>query len=74
MHYLARRRLEAAARRLRESDDSLARIAFESGYESEPAFSRAFKRHFGLPPATWRRQQQGAPPEPAEARPQEDLA
>jgi AraC-like DNA-binding protein len=28
-----------------------------AGYESEAAFSRAFKRHFGLPPAEWRRRQ-----------------
>jgi AraC-like DNA-binding protein len=25
------------------------------GYESEAAFNRAFKRSFGVPPATWRR-------------------
>ena len=26
------------------------------GYESEPAFNRAFKREFGLPPARYRRE------------------
>lgn len=61
MHYLARKRLEAAARRLRESPDSLARIGFEVGYESEAAFSRAFKRLYGVAPATWRRQQATQP-------------
>ena len=34
---------------------SLAAIAVAVGYESEPAFNRAFKRHLGEPPATWRR-------------------
>jgi AraC-like DNA-binding protein len=56
MHYLARWRLQLAARRLSSSHDPLARIAFEVGYESEAAFNRAFKRLFGAPPATWRKQ------------------
>jgi AraC-like DNA-binding protein len=30
-------------------------IADESNYESEAAFNRAFKRHFGLPPGDWRK-------------------
>jgi AraC-like DNA-binding protein len=34
----------------------LARIAEEVGYDSEAAFNRAFKRHFGVPPATWRKE------------------
>ena len=54
MRYLAQQRLQLAARRLEESGASIARIAFEVGYESEAAFSRAFKREFGLPPAAWR--------------------
>lgn len=60
MHYLARWRLQVAAQRLRTSRDPLARIAFDVGYESEAAFSRAFKRRFGTPPATWRRQAEEA--------------
>jgi AraC-like DNA-binding protein len=54
MRYLARQRLQLAARRLEEPGASIARIAFEVGYESEAAFSRAFKREFGSPPAAWR--------------------
>ncbi len=52
--YLTSWRLELAANRLLESNDSIAEIASEVGYESETAFSRAFKRHVGEPPAGWR--------------------
>ncbi len=55
MRYLARWRLQVAATQLRNSDAPLARIAEQVGYESEAAFNRAFKRSFGVPPATWRR-------------------
>ncbi len=55
MHYLARWRIQLAAQQLRNSDAPLARIAEEVGYDSEAAFNRAFKRHFGVPPATWRK-------------------
>lgn len=55
MHYLARWRLQVAAQHLRAGDESLANIAESVGYDSEAAFNRAFKREFGVPPATWRR-------------------
>jgi AraC-like DNA-binding protein len=55
MRYLARWRLQLAAHHLRGSDMPLARIAEQVGYESTPAFNRAFKRSFGVPPATWRK-------------------
>ena len=55
MQYLTRWRLALAARALKESRDSVLRIAEQVGYESEAAFNRAFKREFGMPPATWRR-------------------
>jgi AraC-like DNA-binding protein len=54
MRYLAQQRLQVAAKKLESSGDSIARIAFAVGYESEAAFNRAFKRAFGAPPATWR--------------------
>jgi AraC-like DNA-binding protein len=54
MQYLARWRLRAAARELRNGNRSLAEVAGTVGYDSEAAFSRAFKREFGLPPASWR--------------------
>jgi len=55
MRYLARWRIQLAAHQLRNTDITLARIAEQVGYESEAAFNRAFKRSFGVPPATWRK-------------------
>jgi AraC-like DNA-binding protein len=55
MQYLAQWRLQLAAQQLRLGDRSLALVAEDVGYESEAAFNRAFKREFGVPPATWRR-------------------
>ena len=54
MQYPARWRLRAAARELRNGNSSLAALAGKVGYESEAAFSCAFKREFGMPPASWR--------------------
>jgi len=56
MHYLALWRMHLAAQQLREGHGSVAQIAFEVGYGSEAAFSRAFKRQFGTSPGIWRRQ------------------
>jgi AraC-like DNA-binding protein len=55
MRYLAGWRLQRAAARLRESDDAVGQIGLEAGYDSEAAFSRAFRRAYGSPPAAWRR-------------------
>lgn len=55
MQYLTRWRLVLAAAALRSGNRTIARVAEESGYESESAFNRAFKREFGMPPAAWRR-------------------
>jgi AraC-like DNA-binding protein len=55
MHYLTRWRLQLAAHLLERPGIAVARVAQEVGYESEPAFNRAFKRLTGSPPAAWRR-------------------
>ena len=55
MQYLTRWRLQLAADFLHSSQRPIAAIAAEVGYESEAAFSRAFKREFGAAPAGWRR-------------------
>lgn len=57
MHYLANWRIQLGSRLLRESNRTVATVALEVGYESEAAFSRAFKRLVGLPPAAWKKGQ-----------------
>ena len=60
MQYLANWRIQVGAQLLRQSNRNVATIALEVGYESEAAFSRAFKRMVGSPPAAWRRAQVSA--------------
>lgn len=55
MRYLGNWRMQVACQRLRNTSASLAQIAVQVGYDSEAAFSRAFKKAVGLAPATWRR-------------------
>lgn len=57
MQYLTQWRMLLAANLLRRSNAPLARIAEEVGYQTDTAFSRAFRREYGAPPAAWRRQQ-----------------
>ena len=52
--YLTRWRLQLGAQLLTSTSNSVAQIAAEVGYESEPSFNRAFKREFSLPPARFR--------------------
>jgi AraC-like DNA-binding protein len=54
--YLFRWRMTTAARLLRDHDRPLATVAKEIGYTSEFAFAKAFKRDFGVPPGTYRKQ------------------
>jgi AraC-like DNA-binding protein len=54
IHYLTRWRMQLAARRLTERGAKVAAVAQEVGYDSEAAFSRAFKKFSGRPPSEWR--------------------
>lgn len=54
MHYLTTLRMQQAQQELRNPESSLASIAERLGYQSEAAFSRAFKRHTGLTPGSVR--------------------
>jgi AraC-like DNA-binding protein len=59
IHYLAKWRMQMASELLSGSNANLASIAAKIGYESEAAFSRAFKKMIGVPPSEWRRMQPG---------------
>ena len=53
--YLARWRMQLAARKLETTRASVLQIALDVGYESEAAFCRAFRRQFDSPPAKYRK-------------------
>jgi AraC-like DNA-binding protein len=55
MQYVAHWRLQVAAGLLLRGNASIASVGRQVGYESEAAFSRAFKRAIGESPAIWRR-------------------
>ena len=55
MQYLKQWRLSMAAGMLKHDRHSLGHIADSIGYESEAAFSRAFKQSYGISPGQWRR-------------------
>jgi len=54
MQYLARWRMQMAAHLLTDGTAKVAAVALEVGYDSEAAFSRAFKKLTGVSPAAWR--------------------
>lgn len=60
MAYLTEWRLELGAEALRSTSRSVQRVALDSGYDSEAAFNRAFKRRFSLPPARYRKEARAA--------------
>jgi AraC-like DNA-binding protein len=55
MGYLTRWRMQVAARLFADGPAKVSAVAREVGYDSEAAFSRAFKRAAGVPPGAWRR-------------------
>jgi AraC-like DNA-binding protein len=57
MQYLTNWRMQLAAGWLAGGAITIAEIAEKVGYESEAAFSRAFKRNMGIAPAMWRKSQ-----------------
>ena len=56
--YLIAKRLEFAARRLRQGNEPVKAVAARSGYPDLYYFTRAFRQRYGLPPARYRRQAQ----------------
>jgi AraC-like DNA-binding protein len=56
MQYLTNWRMQLATNHLRAGNETVANIAGRVGYDSEAAFSRAFKKAMGAPPSEWRNQ------------------
>ncbi len=55
MRYLSEWRMQLAQRLMQEPGLGTAEVAGRVGYDSEASFNRAFKRHVGEPPVTWRK-------------------
>ncbi|MDH3762362.1 MAG: AraC family transcriptional regulator [Gammaproteobacteria bacterium] len=55
LRYLTGLRMQLAHRELRQTSDTLVKIAERVGYKSEPAFNRAFKRVVGMAPGAVRK-------------------
>jgi len=60
LHYLTRWRMQLAREWLNDPELAMIDIAERVGYSSEAAFSRAFKREFGLSPGVSRSQMKRA--------------
>ena len=60
MRYLMQWRIQLAGRLLADGTSKVAAVAQDVGYQSEAAFSRAFKEIVGVSPAAWRREAQPA--------------
>ena len=57
LKYITRWRMQLAAEHLKEEKLSLAEIAMKVGYQAEAAFSKVFKRMWGISPGSYRRQE-----------------
>jgi pimeloyl-ACP methyl ester carboxylesterase/AraC-like DNA-binding protein len=60
MRYCARWRMRIAANLLRDGRQTTGNVGYEVGFNSEAAFTRAFKREYGEPPTVWRRRMAAA--------------
>jgi AraC-like DNA-binding protein/predicted transcriptional regulator YdeE len=59
--YIRSRRFACALEKLRETDERILEIALASGFDTQESFTRAFKRAFGVTPATYRRRKPRLP-------------
>jgi transcriptional regulator GlxA family with amidase domain len=55
LNYLIEWRMQIARQMLIDTDSPIIDIALKTGYKSEAAFGRIFKRHFDVPPAGYRK-------------------
>jgi AraC-like DNA-binding protein len=59
--YMTQWRMQIARRCLRESNSAIIDIAEKVGYQSEAAFSRVFKKQFGIAPVAYRKKKTVSP-------------
>lgn len=52
--YLQEKRLSLAAHKLTTTDTPIVQIAYEAGYQSQQAFTLAFRKMYSYPPNTYR--------------------
>ncbi len=62
MHYLTRWRIHLAATLLTSNGAKVSAVARQVGYDSDAAFSRAFKKLTGVAPAAWRQRRPTSQP------------
>jgi AraC family transcriptional regulator len=61
MEHVRRLRLERAAHRLKFGEQPVTRVAFDAGYETHEAFTRAFGAMFGQSPSQFREEHRALP-------------
>jgi AraC-like DNA-binding protein len=61
MQYLSEWRMTLARDHLRAGELTIAQIGARTGYASPYAFAAAFRRHHGVPPGQWRREEAAMP-------------
>ncbi|MFU8832784.1 MAG: ATP-binding protein [Wenzhouxiangella sp.] len=59
-NYIRQHRFYQARQMMLETDLSVNEIAFSCGFGSAQHFSRAFRRHYGMPPDKWRQNQKAS--------------
>lgn len=59
--YIRARRLSEAARALQAGQGSILPVALAYGFESQAAFTRAFRQYFGMPPGAARKSSRALP-------------
>lgn len=57
--YLIQLRVTHAAKRLRQTDDSITDIAYDAGFNDSNYFARQFRNHFGVSPREYRQRSAG---------------
>jgi AraC family transcriptional regulator len=69
LQYVLAKRVERARRLLAESGESIAAIAYATGFSSQSHLNAMFKRHFGITPGAFlKSRREGQPPRPAAPR------